>query len=376
MPKLNALVGKERLIIQHSFLCVPPLYDYQHSVQHAHQTLSILSIAAITAGYSFTPLLCFACRNPYFRLNGVFIPCLSSSAFALLALALTSVFSSHTIFNRAAIAAITVAASLTVVYGVLSTILLRHTSLIQSAAYTGSDSVNPLVRNQNFGQTHSVSSDASSSRCAGSSWDPETTFAPSLHTKSSSKALQAQPPSSSKGTSFDHPVSSRQYGHPPVPSTPAKQLSPAEDDLTRNMLGLLLKKTSEQARQNPDSNTFRIELPRHMLKSLQRDDSLLTACSEPKVPEIAVHPEKTVQELPVDGATVPTTLPPSRPRYYRPPGTGPSATGAVSLQVPPADDKKGSKVKSPGGASMQETPARMYGGWKTREDRQKEIETR
>jgi hypothetical protein len=35
--------------------------------------LSVFVVALLTAGYSFTALLCFACRNELFQAEGVFL---------------------------------------------------------------------------------------------------------------------------------------------------------------------------------------------------------------------------------------------------------------------------------------------------------------
>jgi hypothetical protein len=70
----------ERRLIDDSYLILPALYakdDKQYKLSQA--VLSVFVVALLTAGYSFTALLCFACRNDEFQAENVFvyvIPCL------------------------------------------------------------------------------------------------------------------------------------------------------------------------------------------------------------------------------------------------------------------------------------------------------------
>jgi hypothetical protein len=75
----------ERRLIDDSYLILPALYakdDKQYKLSQA--VLSVFVVALLTAGYSFTALLCFACRNDEFQAENVFVPALSSSIFGLI----------------------------------------------------------------------------------------------------------------------------------------------------------------------------------------------------------------------------------------------------------------------------------------------------
>jgi hypothetical protein len=57
-----------------SYLILPGLYAKDLSQLKFRQSiLSVFVVALLTAGYSFTALLCFACRNELFQAEGVFL---------------------------------------------------------------------------------------------------------------------------------------------------------------------------------------------------------------------------------------------------------------------------------------------------------------
>lgn len=64
----------ERRLTDDSYLILPALYakdDKQYKLSQA--VLSVFVVALLTAGYSFTALLCFACRNDEFQAENVFV---------------------------------------------------------------------------------------------------------------------------------------------------------------------------------------------------------------------------------------------------------------------------------------------------------------
>lgn len=60
-----------------SYLILPGLYDKNADLKFSQAVLSVFVVALMTAGYSFTALLCFACRNASFRAEGIFLYVLS-----------------------------------------------------------------------------------------------------------------------------------------------------------------------------------------------------------------------------------------------------------------------------------------------------------
>jgi hypothetical protein len=63
-----------------SYLILPGLYANDLSQLKFRQSiLSVFVVALLTAGYSFTALLCFACRNELFQAESVFMYARTSS---------------------------------------------------------------------------------------------------------------------------------------------------------------------------------------------------------------------------------------------------------------------------------------------------------
>ena len=57
----------------YSYLILPGLYAKDAQLRFTEAVLSVFVVALLTAGYSFTALLCFACRNDRFQADGVFL---------------------------------------------------------------------------------------------------------------------------------------------------------------------------------------------------------------------------------------------------------------------------------------------------------------
>ena len=162
-----------------------------------------------------------------------------------------------------------------------------------------------------------------------------------------------------------------------------------EDEQTRQrMLGLLLQQTSEQVRANPDRSTFKIELPEHLRHALRQDT----------LPSLDIGSnEYSAEATTLRGSLNQSTSYTPAARGYAAGSREDYGYAPQSTQQPqnkshhtsqPSDDTIGppssatataallpsSRTNSLGGASVQATPARMYGDWKTREDRRREIE--
>jgi hypothetical protein len=55
------------------YLILPGLYAKDPQLKFSQAVLSVFVVALLTAGYSFTALLCFACRNEMFQAEAVFL---------------------------------------------------------------------------------------------------------------------------------------------------------------------------------------------------------------------------------------------------------------------------------------------------------------
>jgi hypothetical protein len=63
----------EYRLTPHSFLILPGLYAREPQLKFSQAVLSVIVVALLTAGYSFTALVCFACRNDMFQAERVFL---------------------------------------------------------------------------------------------------------------------------------------------------------------------------------------------------------------------------------------------------------------------------------------------------------------
>lgn len=55
------------------YMIFPAAYDSDPKLRFSMTVLSVFIVALLTAGYSFTALLCFACRNWLFQAEAVFL---------------------------------------------------------------------------------------------------------------------------------------------------------------------------------------------------------------------------------------------------------------------------------------------------------------
>ncbi|PVI04782.1 hypothetical protein DM02DRAFT_518030 [Periconia macrospinosa] len=116
------------------YLILPGLYTRDISgegsqLRFSEAVLSVFVVALLTAGYSFTALLCFACRNEIFQAESIFLPALTSSALGLIAIAYNFLSSRAYIWNTAAISATVISATSTVMYACL--LLWTHRRIVQ-----------------------------------------------------------------------------------------------------------------------------------------------------------------------------------------------------------------------------------------------------
>jgi hypothetical protein len=56
-----------------SYLILPGLYATDDKLKYSRDVLAVFIVALLTAGYSFTALLCFACRSERFQAEAIFL---------------------------------------------------------------------------------------------------------------------------------------------------------------------------------------------------------------------------------------------------------------------------------------------------------------
>ncbi|CAI6336387.1 unnamed protein product [Periconia digitata] len=120
------------------YLILPGLYSKEHDLRFSQAVLSVFVVALLTAGYSFTALLCFACRSEVFQAESIFLPALTSSALGLLALAYNFLSSRAYVWNTAAISATVISATSTVMYACL--LLWTHRRIVKLKENASKDS--------------------------------------------------------------------------------------------------------------------------------------------------------------------------------------------------------------------------------------------
>ncbi|KAF2756979.1 hypothetical protein EJ05DRAFT_501524 [Pseudovirgaria hyperparasitica] len=115
--RLIALVSS--WMILGGYLILPNAFMRDPELRFSKGVLSILIVTIMTTGYSFTALLCFACRNWLFQAESVFLPALIASALGLLTVLWSFASSTRFIWNTAAIITVALAGFSSLLYGVL-----------------------------------------------------------------------------------------------------------------------------------------------------------------------------------------------------------------------------------------------------------------
>ncbi|XP_014551210.1 hypothetical protein COCVIDRAFT_31232 [Bipolaris victoriae FI3] len=101
------------------YLLLPGLYAKDAQLRFTEAVLSVFVVALLTAGYSFTALLCFACRNKRFQAEGVSLPALASSALGLISIAYNFLSSRAYQWGTSATTGTVLSATTTLTYTVL-----------------------------------------------------------------------------------------------------------------------------------------------------------------------------------------------------------------------------------------------------------------
>ncbi|KAJ4288399.1 hypothetical protein N0V90_011634 [Kalmusia sp. IMI 367209] len=122
------------------YLILPGLYAKEPQLRISQAVLSVFVVALLTAGYSFTALLCFACRNEMFQAEAIFLPALTSSALGLLTIAYNFLASKSYVWATAAISGTVISTTSTLLYGVL--LLWTHRRIVKLKEHYNSRSHN------------------------------------------------------------------------------------------------------------------------------------------------------------------------------------------------------------------------------------------
>lgn len=101
------------------YLLLPGLYATDPKLKFSTAVLSVFVVALLTAGYSFTALLCFACRDIQFQADSIFLPALTSSVLGLVSIAYNFASSRAYAFDISAISGTVISALATLTYGAL-----------------------------------------------------------------------------------------------------------------------------------------------------------------------------------------------------------------------------------------------------------------
>ncbi|KAL2356892.1 hypothetical protein BJ546DRAFT_1058513 [Cryomyces antarcticus] len=120
------------------YLTLPATFDNDPKLRVGKSVLSIFAVALLTAGYSFTALLCFACRSWLFQLEAIFLPALASCTLGLLTILYSFLVSSRYVWNVAAVLATIISSLSAVIYGILLLYTHRKISLVRTQASNGS----------------------------------------------------------------------------------------------------------------------------------------------------------------------------------------------------------------------------------------------
>ena len=111
---------------------LPVTFDNDPGLRVSKSALGIFAVALLTAGFSFTALLCFAVRDPIFQADAIFLPSLTSSVVGLLTVFYDFLISSKYFWNTPALL-LTIAASLsTIVYGALLIFVHRKVGALKT----------------------------------------------------------------------------------------------------------------------------------------------------------------------------------------------------------------------------------------------------
>jgi hypothetical protein len=102
------------------YLILPGLYAKDSTqLKFSQAVLTVFVVALLTAGYSFTALLCFACRDERFQAEGIFLPALTSSILGLVSIAYNFLSSRAYHWGNSAVSGTVLSTTATLIYAIL-----------------------------------------------------------------------------------------------------------------------------------------------------------------------------------------------------------------------------------------------------------------
>lgn len=148
---------------------LPSTFDGDAQLRISKAALGIFSVALLTAGFSLTGLMWFACRSWIFQADCVFLPSMTSCALGLLTVFYSFIVSSRYVWNIASLLTAIGAAVFTVIYAVLLILTRRGIafvrknphptdpiSLLRRASVSGPDGISPPWHEPSYYSNHLV----------------------------------------------------------------------------------------------------------------------------------------------------------------------------------------------------------------------------
>lgn len=123
---------------------LPSTFDSDAQLRISKAALGIFGVALLTAGFSLTALMWFACRSWIFQADCVFLPSMTACIIGLLTVFYSFIISSRYVWNVASLLTAVGAALFTVIYAVL--LFLTHRNISSVKRSPNSDPVSLLRR--------------------------------------------------------------------------------------------------------------------------------------------------------------------------------------------------------------------------------------
>ncbi|KAJ4320976.1 hypothetical protein N0V94_003153 [Neodidymelliopsis sp. IMI 364377] len=101
------------------YLILPGLYAKEPQLRFSQAVLSVFVVALLTAGYSFTALLCFACHDREFQIESVYLYALASSVFGVLTIIYNFFATRSYHWGTAAVSGTVISTTATILYAAL-----------------------------------------------------------------------------------------------------------------------------------------------------------------------------------------------------------------------------------------------------------------
>lgn len=120
------------IVILGGFLMLQVTWDTGKKLRLLRAALGIFAAALLTAGFSFTALLCYAVRNPLWQADTIFLPALVSCTLGLLTVFYDFLISGQNTWNTPALLTAVVAAWSAIIFGGLLIWTHRKLSVVKT----------------------------------------------------------------------------------------------------------------------------------------------------------------------------------------------------------------------------------------------------